>query len=305
MAKPESSQYSSRQYLTARASGQSEPEARRRALSALSGIFESEISSRVRAETRSVISSRHGEHLEKNVEETIRIQSSVQLEGAKIGDSWKSDGLWHAIAVLDRAKARQQWISELKQIDNSLAGSIRAYHELNSPVRKLRAIDRIMNKWLEKQAVQSRMRVIGAHYDSRIKSDIADIVRKLPQIKSSMRIFIDISGARSRTVQDRISRHLTEEGYILTDAESKADVIIKGRTRVAPVDLDRGKWEFVRASITASILDKTTGDRVANVSKDCRAAHLNVREATRKAIEEVSGKAAREIGDQFVSPEEK
>lgn len=300
-----SSRYNPSQYLVARGSGQSAPEARRRALSALSGIFESEIASRIQADTRAVTSSRRGEQLKKQVAETIRVQSSVRLEGAKIGDVWEADGMWHALAVLDRAKAREQWISEIKQIENALAGRIQAYHGLQSPIRRLRAIDGIMNQWIKKQAVQSRLRVIGIPYNSPAKSEIAEILRKLPQIKSHMRIWMKISGTRARFVQDRIARLLTEKGYILTDTEADADVLIRGHAEVRPVDLDRDQWEFVRASLTASILDRTTGDHVGHVAEHCRPAHLNFREATRKAMEEVSDKAARQIGNQFVSPDTK
>ncbi len=300
-----SSRFSPSQYLVARGSGQSAPEARRRALSALSGIFESEIASRIQAETRAVTSSRRGEQLKKQVAETIRVQTSVRLEGAKIGDVWEADGMWHALAVLDRAKAREQWISEIKQIENGLAGRIQAYHGLRSPIRRLRAIDGIMNQWIKKQAVQSRLRVIGLPYKSPAEPEIAEILRALPQIKTHMRICIRISGTRARFVQERIARLLTEKGYILTDTEADADVLIRGHAEVRPVDLDRDQWEFVRASLTASILDRTTGDHVGHVAEHCRAAHLHFREAARKAMEEVSNKAARQIGSQFGSTDTK
>ncbi|MGM0452281.1 MAG: LPP20 family lipoprotein [Thermodesulfobacteriota bacterium] len=300
-----SSRYRPAEYLTAKGTGQSEPEARRRAMAALSNIFESEIASELQTRTQSVIDSQKGDRYEKRVAETVQVKSAVRLQGAKIGKTWQTDGRWHAIAVLHRARARDQWISEIEHIDDKMAGQIKAYRELESPILQLQAIDRIMTRWIEKQVIESRLRVIGARYNSPAAPDIKALVKKRPKIKSRMRIFAAISGSRAQTIRDEIVRRLTSEGYVFTDRKQAADVVIDGKTEVKPIDMNRQDWEFVRAIITVSVSDAATGDQVSRITENTRAAHLNIDEATRKAIEQVSGDVAEKIGKQFVTTNEK
>ncbi len=299
-----SAEFTSSRYLTAKASGRSEPEARRRALSALSAIFESEIESSVKAETRSVFDSRSGESLEKEVEESIMVESAVRLEGAEIGNAWKSGGCWHAVAVLDRLKARHQWIEELESINSGISGRLRAFETLESPVLKLRAARRIFKAWVEARVIKSRLRVIGADYEGGLEPDIRALAEKLPVIRSSIRIFLDVSGEHASEVRDRIAGVLTEKGYVLAFEKEEADAVIQASVRVEPVALDREEWRFVRAGVSAFVLDTATGHIAARISENSRAAHLNEKEAARKAVKEASGKAAQQIAEQFEASEE-
>lgn len=295
------SQYPSSQYLTARGTGQSEPEARRRALSALSNIFESRIASELDAKTKSVVDTQKGDHFEKQVAETVRVQSSVRLQGAEIGDTWQTNGTCHALAVLNRGQAADQWTAEIQNLDSTIAGQIRSYRNLKSPILKLQAIDRIMRRWLDKQVLESRLRVIGAGYNSPVDRDIQKTLKKLPAIKSRLRIFAAISGTRSEAIQNRIVRSLADKGYVFTDRKTEADVVLQGTTEVKPLDLNRQDWEFVRAIVTVSIMDASSGDQVGRIAKNTRAAHLNIDEATRKALDKIAGQVADAVVDQFVT----
>lgn len=291
--------YPSAQYLTAVGSGQSEPEAQQRGKAELCAIFESEVTSELNSRTRSMIDSRQGDFFDKSVEQTIRLKSSVQLKGAQIGDTWKSNGQWQAIAVLNRAQARDQWLSEIDFLENRIQGELEVFHGIESPIQKLQAINRILTVWIEKQAIESRLRVIGANYKSGIDADVRKTVSGLPSVKNSILIYLDITGIMALSVKDHIAELLTDDGYLFTNNKDSANVIIQGTSKVESVDLNRDNWEFVRVTIALSIMDATTGEYVARVSDNTRAAHINRSEAVNRAIGTVSTSVARRIGEQF------
>jgi hypothetical protein len=115
--------FSKEKYLTATGSGDTETEAKNEALAELSSIFESRVYSETRSQAQSLIDTTAEELFEKKVESYIRIISSVELTGARIGKVWQDpkSRLYYATAILDRLQAGRRWKKELDQIENVMA----------------------------------------------------------------------------------------------------------------------------------------------------------------------------------------
>lgn len=289
------------QYLTAKGIGQSEPEACRQAMAALSAIFEANIESEVRTRAESVVDD-STEAFRKSVEEAIRVRSAVTLQGARIGKNWQQGGYHYALAVLDKSKARADWTQQIVSVDNRVAGEMAVYNDPEtSALYRLRAANAIGSLWIDRQLLESRLRIIDAPCGNPNADALAAIVRNLPEIRSRMRICIDMSGPGAATIRDRIAERLTGQGFVLTGSADRSDVLIQGISRIDSLDLDRENWEFVRATVSLALIDRATGARVAEISENTRAAHLTRAEATSKALAKVAGQAAEQIAQNFIS----
>ncbi len=288
-------------YLTAKGIGQSEPEASRQAMAALSAIFEANIESEVSTRAELVVDDA-AEAFTKNVKEALRVKSAVTLQGASIGKNWQQGSYHYALAVLDKSKARADWVQQAIAADNRIEGELSVFNDPQTgSFSRLKTANRILSLWIDRQVLESRLRIIDVPYGSPDSDDVAAIIRQLPEIRSRMRICIEMTGSEAEKIRGHIAERLTGQGFVLTDTRDASDVLIQGTSRIDQLDLDRKNWEFVRASVSLAVIDQATGARVAEISENMRAAHLTLSEATNKAVAKVSGQAAEEIVRNFIS----
>jgi len=146
-------EYPSSKYLTAEGIGQSESEARERAKAELSNIFEAKVSSEVINRVRSVINSKEEESVTRDDEQNIRVLSSVDLKGMEIGKVWHDNkqGNYHALAVLNRRKAREEWQGKVDDIDSRIEAILESIESLKSQFSRLQSLKKARRLWLEKE----------------------------------------------------------------------------------------------------------------------------------------------------------
>ena len=184
-------------YLTAEGSGQTEIEARRQALAELSGIFESKVHAETTSFARTAIGLDNEELFEKNVESKIAIVSSVRLTGAQIGRVWQdtvTPGTYHALAVIDRSQAGRNWADELQTVTAKTEAEVKNREYTTGRFRRMLALNRIVVGVLQKQALESRLRVLNYPARSSLDVNITLITAELTRLRSQLRFFIKFSG---------------------------------------------------------------------------------------------------------------
>ncbi len=87
------------------------------AMAELAAIFESRVYARTVQQATSWMGEGLPEQFDRQVEQTVRIHTDVQLEGARIGrvQPDKAAGGFRALAVLDRRQAISRWQRELAE----------------------------------------------------------------------------------------------------------------------------------------------------------------------------------------------
>ena len=278
--------YPDSRYLTAEGTGQTEMEARRRALSALSAIFESKVYSETTSLARSAIGPDNNEQFEKNVESKINIITSVQLKGAKIGKTWQNEGsdLFHAMAVIDRMKAGQGWAAELETLDARAEAQLKTLEGTKGTFRRMVLLNRIFSLLLKKQAIESRLRVINYPARSTLNVNIQKITTELALLRSRLRFFVEFTGKKSRIATDRVSGALTKSGFLLGDTRDAADALIIGEIETRPLELNNPGVKFVRAAAAVKIIETGTGSTFASLNENIRKGHVDQGEAARRAV---------------------
>lgn len=291
--------YPESEYLTAEGMGESEPEARQRALSELARIFEARVVSDTTDAMMSVYKSKGGreaEDFEQRVKSTVRVTSSVAFEGVRTDDTWVSadDRMVHALAVLNRAKAREAWTDKILDLDKRVAAELKAAGEIESSFARFVAYRRVEGFWLERSLYESRLRVIGAPAPQP-GYNMGAILEEAALIRSNLTLFDNIDGDHGDLFRGILESSITSAGFRFSSSLSGADVVLDGHITVNKLDLDNPGWFFARAEAELSLTDTATGERVGSISNKSRASHVDYREASRKAVRKLSGVVAEEL----------
>ena len=281
---------SKEKYLTATGSGDTEREAKNRALAELSNIFESRVYTETRSRAESVMDTSAEEQFEKKVESYIRIISSVELTGARIAEVRQDpeSRLYYATAVLDRMQAGRQWKNELDQIEAVMAAEYRALPEVRGKLPRLIALNGLMMLALKKGTIESRLRVVGFGGAGGFEADLQPIYDELAALKAKTKFYIHIAGPNSRQANRLLAASLAENSLLLSDREADADVWIRGSVDIQPLKLFNPDVHYSRATLTAAVVDAGTGLKVATISENVRKGHIDKGEATRRAVQQVT-----------------
>ena len=240
-------------YLTAEGSGQTEIEARQRALAELSAVFESRVHAETTAYARSAVGPDNDELFEKDVESKIAIVSSVRLTGAKIGRVWRegtSMGAYHALAVIDRSRTGRNWAAELEMVTAKTEAEVNNLAYTTGRFQRMLALNRIVVGLLQKQALESRLRVLNYPARSTLDVEIGAITAELARLRSQLRFFVSIAGDNGRTVADALCAAFNASGLLISTDRDQADVLINGRVETQLLSLNNPRAQFVRAAAT-------------------------------------------------------
>jgi hypothetical protein len=285
-------------YVTAKGSGDSEYEAKDRAMSELARIFEAKVKSETMDRVRSVVKTSKGKTSEKTVqdfEDQINVISQVEFKGAEIAGTWKEKSTWYALAVLERAGARDTWIGEIRTIDDKITAKLGATEKLSGKLMRYRSLKAVMGLWLEREVLVSRLSVLGYKEGGPSSYNPSRIFGDIPRIKAAMPVYLDISGNSAKNARAEISKALGEAGYVVTDSRSGAPVVVSGTVDVKPVDLKHPDWKYARGEVELKVLDTEAGVTVGEVKTDRRSSHLSYDEAANKAVKTVLPDAAEKL----------
>ena len=281
---------SKEKFLTATGSGDTEREAKNRALAELSNIFESRVYAETRSRAESVIDTTAEELFEKKVESYIRIISSVELTGARIAEVRQDpeSRLYVATAVLDRVQAGRQWKNELNQIEAVMEAEYQALSEVRGKLPRLIALNGLLMLTLKKGVLESRLGVVGFAGAGGFEADMQPVYDELAALKAKIKFNIHMTGQNSRQATRLLTASLAENGLMLSDREADADAWIRGSVDIQPLKLYNPDVHYTRATITVAIMDVETGLMVATISEQVRKGHIDKSEAIRIAVQQVT-----------------
>jgi hypothetical protein len=279
--------YPESRFLTARGIGQSESEARNKAVSELSRIFESKVGSETLDRVNLVAKSTGEETTVQKFDSRIRVLSEVELKGVEVPGTWKENGTWHALAVLERSKARENWLREISGLDSEILGGLDALGGLKGSLLRYRSLRGAIDLWLKRQVLESRITVLGFRTLAQGAYDIRSVFREAAKLKAHMQVFLDIRGEGAGLLTEKVAEALGKAGFVVAGDRSEAAVIIEGDVRAEPVDIEHPDWVYARSTVALSVVDAEAGVSVGEVSENRRSTHLNYSEAAQRALRSV------------------
>ena len=288
-------EFSESTHLIARGYGQTRPEAIRRAKAELSNIFESRIESDVSSITRATTDSVKGDALYKNVQSKIRVASSVELEGVEVGPVIKDGREYVADVALDRTRAAQKWHTDMDRIGARIDVEENAARTSPGKLMKLKHLNTAMDLFIEREALVSRLRVIGRPGEGSDEEAFESIVARLQEVKTNFRIGLKVDSQNGEDLSHKLAKELTEAGFLVGGSTSDHDVTLIVTLALSQVKTNDPNFKFMRATADVAIIDPTTGKMVGNLNENKREGHLTYEEAGVKAISRLSSKLSQKI----------
>ena len=260
--KPAADRFPDDQFLTAEAAGATEGEAKRAAMAELAAIFESRVYARTVQQATAWMGEGLPEQFDRQVEQTVRIRTDVQLQGARIGRVQPDDavGGFRALAVLDRRQAASRWQRELVETQMTIEGQVRSGRPVSPGL-----------------------------------DDRADIIVQRERLASEVSLYIQLDGNPAAPFTRRLNALLSGDGYTLTPYRDEAAGLITGIIRVQPLELGNPDVRFIRAMADVQLVDVDTDTQVAAFDESVRKAHVDEGEAARRAVEGVAIQVAQKV----------
>jgi len=283
-------------FLTAEAAGATEGEAKRAAMAELAAIFESRVYARTVQQATAWMGEGLPEQFDKQVEQTVRIQTDVQLEGARIGRIRPDEtaGGFRALAVLDRRQAVSRWQRELAETQMTIEGQVEALAGVKGRLSRLAALNRITALMVRQSAIESRLSVLGRPVAPGL-DDRADIIVQRERMARDVSLFIQLDGNPAPPFTRRLNALLSGDGYTLTPYRDEAAGLITGTIRVQPLDLGNPDVRFIRAMADVQLVDMDTDTQVAAFDESVRKGHVDEGEAARRSVEGVAAQVAQKL----------
>ena len=292
---PTSRDISKATHLMAKGYGQSRPEAIRRAKAELANIFESRIESDISSITRAVTDSKGEDSLYKNVQSKIRVASSVELEGVEVGPVIKKGREYTATVALNRARAAQKWQHEMAKITARIHVEEQAASASTGKLMTLKHLNAAMNFFIEREALVSRLRVIGHPVDGSGHKAFEAIVARVQATKTNFRIAIEHQTSRSDALAQNLAEKLTRAGFLVGNNPTASDATLRVSLTLSKVKNNNPNFKFIRATADVAIIDPTSGKTVGHLTENQRGAHLYYEEAGVKAVSKLTGKLSKKI----------
>ena len=281
-----STQFPDSQFLKATGFGTSKEAARHDARAELASIFETKIESDLTHTTRAIVDN-SGEHDFENIESILRFYYRVQLKGVRVIDLDVKRGQYTALAILNKSKAYDNWLTEISNCDEMIFAEYENLKKVKSKVFIIKPIQKIWNNWMKRTSLVSRLTVLGFSAPSK-KYQIEKILNMISDLRNNLKIYIDITGNQSDYLVRTIGEELTKEGFIVADSYSDTDVIISGNLILEKVENSSKDWRYSRAKVSMKIKYKSTGLMFGNVIESVRRGHLTYKESKFKAVRDIS-----------------
>ena len=293
---PAADRFPDDRFLTAEAAGATEGEAKRAAMAELAAIFESRVYALTVQQATSWMGEGLPEQFDKQVEQTVRIQTEVQLQGARIGSVRQVDagGGFRALAVLDRRQAASRWQRELAETQMTIDGQVEALEGVKGRLLRLAALNRITALMVRQAAIESRLSVLGRPATPGL-DDRADIIAQREQLARDVSLFIQLEGNPAPPFTRRLNALLAADGYPITPYRDEAAGLITGTISVQPLDLGNPEVRFIRAMADVQLVDMDTDTQIAAFDESVRKGHVDEGEAARRSVDEVAAKVARKL----------
>ncbi len=276
-------------FLTAEAVGATEGEAKRAAMAELAAIFESRVYAQTVQQATSWMGEGLPEQFDRQVEQTVRIDTDVQLEGARIGRVEPDDaaGGFRALAVLDRRQAVGRWQRELVETQMAIDGQVEALVGVKGRLSRLAALNRITALMVRQAAIESRLSVLGRPVTPGL-DDRSDIIVQRERMARDVSLYVQLDGNPAPPFTRRLNALLSGDGYTLTPYRDEAAGLITGTIRIQPLDLGNPDVRFIRAMADVQLVDMDTDVQIAAFDESVRKGHVDEGEAARRAVEGVA-----------------
>ncbi len=321
--KGRSARYPEGLYLVGVGSGASRERAEELALASLAKIFQAEVSQKTTEwEKYLQTESRGKSHVEqkKAIEQITKVSTDKVLEGAEIVERGEEEGIFYALAVIDRLQSTASLTGRIKELDEKIRQALDRARFSGNKLERIKHYRRALEAYPLRDAYQSDLRIVNIKGEGIAPPISADAV--LSEYKTWLAkhflVNVQITGPQGDQVEKGIIDSLAREGFVVVAGEGgnmealSVDLLIQGDVRLSQMELPGQPFQYVRWCFDLELLEKESNRIVGIVVRSGREGHLSLEEAEARALRllvpeassDISGKLAEYLGGEF-QPQEK
>ena len=294
-----SSQYPVSKYLIGVGLANYREPAEAEARAEIARIFKSEVTSRQKVYQEYVqVISKGGE----NVEDSISVQNLTEvvagkvMNGVRIAEVYDApDGMYYALAVLERGPASEQLEEKIRELDRSVLDEWNRAQTEQDKILRLRFLSRSLNYYLERDALNAELGVIGRRT---IQSEIngAELKAQVEsELFSGTTLGVVVTGSRAADIKSALIEVLNNEGFTVGGTPNP-DVLIRVNVKIEPLDRADPQWKWALWSLSLEMTDAANGKIFGSYQKTDRESHLTWQSAQERAVRAVNIALKEEVG---------
>jgi hypothetical protein len=268
-------------------SGQSEIEADRQATEGVTRPFESRVRKNTYRRVKAVVDASGVKvaGIESYISDKSKTPVGVEIVKRQYNEKKST---YFALAAFDKKQAKNNWKKERKSLDGFAKDRLKDVDSAKGRFMKLKSLYKVLGLWIQREVVLSRLEVVGYSKKAKTKYDVTSILRRIQEERAEIPVFVDVSGEHAGAVRDRISEALLGAGFILTDNQTEAGLLVTGSVDVKSLGFEDKKRELARATASLTVKDSETGLIVGKLHEDDRAGHVTFEEAAHRALKAIS-----------------
>lgn len=292
-------------YLTGRGAAPVMAQAENRARAALALVLEARIETEIQDLTR--FEKRDGGQeadrgrVESRVSRNIVARTSQVIRGIEIADIWQDPGSgeYHALAVLDRARAERMLRRDIQRLDQMTALQIERSRANDDPLSAIAAASHAVEAQTERLGLQKMLQVIdrsgrGAPPQwalARLSSDRDALIARVA-------IQARAPGGNTAHLQSRLTAALARAGFRIPGTEDETDYILTVNLDVDNLGRLEG-WFWLKGTLSLVLQDSAGRERGAR-HWDIKQSGRDPRLARRRVMDQVNMILDEELRDAII-----
>jgi hypothetical protein len=260
----QSKKYPPALYLSGQGSALTAQDAKDRARSELAKQFE--VAVRERSLQSQTFSSQQNagesvQSLEQKISRKLLTYTSHSLQGVQIVEQWQNeaDQQHHALAVLSRNSARQQFEQEIGALDDQTQQWLRQAESEKTPLKRAALVQQAITAQQQRRLVQSSLQVVDLSGRGKPPlMSLAELERSRDALLNRITLLPTASGAMAADLIGLLSAASAKAGFEITNS-TRADYRLLAQALLDPV-IEQNGWYWMRGTLQLSLIDNAGND---------------------------------------------
>ena len=287
-----SHKYPSGRYLTGVGIGDERQKAEDNARAEIAKVFYSRIDAITKISQeylQSVSGTTTSESGRMSVQNILKVSTHKVLSGVQIAEIYhesKPSNSFFALAVLDREQSMIILRNKINMLDKDIQTQLDRVERVSDQLSKIKELKAALETHLLRQAYDTELVIVNPSGQG-INPPVAfvDIKNRLTDILAKeFRIRLEVKGDRAQDLQEALADALTQEGFSLSGANEKANVLVKGSIEIKPLKQISEQWKYVRWKTAFDLVDLKGDSVFGSISDTGREGHLSLPQAQDRAL---------------------
>lgn len=260
----QSERYSHQLYLTGQGSAATLEDAKDRARADLAKQFEVTLWERSQQQQeyrKQQEGEESDESLEQRVSRQLITRTARTIEGVEIAATWRDEATrsYHALAVLSRNKARQQFEQQITALDQQIKLRLIQAENENDPLRKTGLLQQAIDTHLQRTTAQRALQVVDPSGRGLPPSvSLGELLHTRDNLIKRIKLLPKTAGPLASLIQPILSGNAANAGFRIA-SEMEADYTLIAATQLEP-PLREGGWTWLRGNLELTLRDNSEHD---------------------------------------------